>query len=157
MQVDLLHNKPEGGDISAEEARNLEKNLESEQQEVSQEEVFEPAKPIREGILKTVSQNIAMEQNVQKDYFDRIHQAGKPLKVGTRVMKRNMMHTGRKGGKMDYQFTGPYTIVFADATKSRYTLMTEGGKVLAQQVKQPEIVPQPTRRVRLSVPYRRTS
>ena len=67
-------------------------------------------------------------------------------------MKRNMMHTGRKGGKMDYQFMGPYTIVFADATKSRYTLMTEGGKVLAQQVKQPEIVQQPTKRGRLSGP-----
>ena len=80
VPVDLLHNKPEGVDISEEEARNLEKNLESEQQEVSQEEVFEPAKPIREGILKTVSQNIAMEQNVQKDYFDRIHQALSPLK-----------------------------------------------------------------------------
>ena len=44
------------------------------------------------------------------------------------------MHNGRKGGKMDYQFMGPYTIVSVDAKKSRYTLMTEEGKVLAQQV-----------------------
>ena len=134
LPVDLLHNKPEEDDISEEEARNLEKQLESEQQEVSQEEIFEPAKAIREDIFKTVSQNIAKEQSVQKDYFDRRHQAGKPLEVGIKVMKRNMMHSGRKGGKMDYQFMGPYTIVSVDAKKSRYTLMTEEGKVLAQQV-----------------------
>ena len=134
LPVDLLHNKPEGDDISEEEARNLEKQLESEQQEVSQEEVFESAKAIGEEIFKTVSRNIAKEQSVQKDYFDRRHQAGKPLEVGTKVMKRNMMHSGRKGGKMDYQFMGPYTILSVDAKKSRYTLMTEEGKVLAQQV-----------------------
>ena len=51
-------------------------------------------------------------------------------------MKRNIMHSGRKGGKMDYQFMGPYTIVSVDAKKSRYTLMTEEDKVLAQQVKE---------------------
>ena len=110
LPVDLLHNKPEGDDISEKETRNLEKQLEFEQQEVSQEEVFESAKAIWEDMFKTVSQNISKEQNVQKDDFDRRHQAGKPLKVGTRVMKRNMMHPGRKGGKMDYQFMGPYTM-----------------------------------------------
>ena len=69
LPVDLLHNKPEGDDISEEEAHNLEKQLESEQQEVSQEKVFESAKAIREDIFKTVSQIIAKEQSVQKDFF----------------------------------------------------------------------------------------
>ena len=109
LPVDLLHNKPQWDDISEEEARNLDKQLESEQQEVSQQEIFESAKAIRNDMFKTVSKNIAKEQSVQKKYYDKRHQAVKPLEVGTKVM--NLIHTGRMGGKMDYQFMGPYTIV----------------------------------------------
>ena len=79
LPVDLLHKKPEGSDISQDEARNLERQLESEQQKVSQEEVFESAKAIREDMYKTVSKNIGKEQNAENGYFDKRHQAGKLL------------------------------------------------------------------------------
>ena len=79
LPVDLLHKKPERSDISQDEARNLERQLESEQQKVSQEEVFESAKAIREDMYKTVSKNIGKEQNAENGYFDKRHQAGKLL------------------------------------------------------------------------------
>ena len=69
------------------------------------------------------------------------------------------MHSGRKGGKMDYQFMGPYTIMSVDAKKSRYTLMTEEGKVLAQQVNASnlKLYNNPQEEFPPPGPYRRTS
>ena len=51
------------------------------------------------------------------------------LQVGDKVLAKNMKNEGRKGGKLDVQFRGPFTVV-EDIGKGRYKLKDEKGKVL---------------------------
>ena len=90
----------------------------------TQEDIFNAALAVRDKVFKQVSGNIKKEQAVQKAYYDKKHETGEALKVGTQVMQRNMEHSGRKGGKMDYQFYGPYTDCEVDEDKGRYSTYT---------------------------------
>ncbi len=128
LPINLINNpEEEEEDLTLEQAMELEKQLKNAQEEVSQPEVLEAAKVVQKEIFDSVSKNICKEQNIQKNYFDKQHKGGKPLEVGTKVYRRNLTHAGHKGGKMDFSFLGPYTIVAVDGEKSVYTLQDDKG------------------------------
>ena len=66
-------------------------------------------------------ENIAKAQQRQKLQYDRKHNAGTNLKEGDKVLKQELRNEGRKGGKLDVQFTGPYRIT-KDLGKGRFAL-----------------------------------
>ncbi len=135
LPINLINNpEEEEEDLTLEQAMELEKQLKNAQKEVSQPEVLEAAKVVQKEIFNSVSKNICKEQNIQKNYFDKWYKGSKPLEVGTKVYRRNLTHAGCKGGKMDFSFLGPYTIVAVDAEKSVYTLQDDKGKILTQKV-----------------------
>ena len=134
LPLDLLNNVENCADLTGDEVVQMEEEMLGNMDEPTQEEIFEAAQKVRKEMFDQVSANIRKEQSDQKSYYDKRHQGSAPLEVGTKVMRRNMEHSGRKGGKMDYQFYGPYTIVDVDKDKSKYTLQTETGKILAQKI-----------------------
>ena len=58
-------------------------------------------------------QNIPEAQERQKCQYDAKHNSRTTLKVGDKVLLQEMKNKGRKGGKLDVQFRGPYTITEA--------------------------------------------
>ena len=58
--------------------------------------------------------NVDAAQDKQKKEYARRKGKGVKvydLKVGQPVLRRNMRNVGRKGGKMDVKWIGPYTLV----------------------------------------------
>eukprot|EP00731_Ephydatia_muelleri_P028804 Em0020g448a len=64
---------------------------------------------IRTETFMKVASNIENAQAKQKLYYDRKH-AKAEFKLGSPVLLRNMRKLSRKGGKMDDEWTGPFTI-----------------------------------------------
>lgn len=60
---------------------------------------------------KNVKTNIKRAQKKQKDRYDKIHGASSCFSVSSTVLKRDFTRKKRKGGKLDYRWTGPYIIV----------------------------------------------
>ncbi|KAL5500016.1 hypothetical protein EMCRGX_G011506 [Ephydatia muelleri] len=83
---------------------------------------------IRTEIFMKVASNIENAQAKQKLYYDRKH-AKAEFKLGSPVLLRNMRKLSRKGGKMDNEWTGPFTIAEV-CDKALYLLKIEHGKVL---------------------------
>ena len=66
--------------------------------------------------------NIEKAKERQKKHYDAKHNTNTKLKVGDKVLVKDMKNEGRKGGKLDQLFPGgPYTIV-EDLGKGRYRL-----------------------------------
>eukprot|EP00731_Ephydatia_muelleri_P031393 Em0022g907a len=83
---------------------------------------------IRTETFMKVASNIENAQAKQKLYYDRKH-AKAEFKLGSPVLLRNMRKLSRKGGKMDDEWTGPFTIAEV-CDKGLYLLKNEHGKVL---------------------------
>eukprot|EP00731_Ephydatia_muelleri_P025267 Em0017g350a len=83
---------------------------------------------IRTETFMKVASNIENAQAKQKLYYDRKH-AKAEFKLGSPVLLRNMRKLSRKGGKMDNEWTGPFTIAEV-CDKALYLLKIENGKVL---------------------------
>ena len=126
---------------------------------LSTEEKVERLISLREKAHLTALSNIAKAQENQQRQFNSKHNVGSSIKVssifysvkilgfklyyylfeiqyfanilqvGDKVLAKNMKNEGRKGGKLDVQFRGPFTVV-EDIGKGRYKLKDEKGKVL---------------------------
>ena len=83
---------------------------------------------IRTETFMKVASNIENAQAKQKLYYDRKH-AKAEFKLRSPVLLRNMIKLSRKGGKMDDEWTGPFTIAEV-CDKGLYLLKNEYGKVL---------------------------
>jgi len=57
-----------------------------------------------------VKSNIIKAQKKQKENYDKKHGAASCFHVGSLVLKKDFTRKKRKGGKLDYRWTGPYTI-----------------------------------------------
>ena len=80
-----------------------------------------------EAIMKVAS-NILHAQTKQKLYYDRKHTQA-DFQLGNQVLLRNMRKLSQKGGKMDKEWTGPFTIAEV-CGKGLYSLKYAHGKVL---------------------------
>ena len=74
--------------------------------------------------------NIEKAQERQKRQYDAKHNSKTHVKVGDKVLVKNMKNESRKGGKLEPQFPGgPYTIA-EDLGKGRYRLQDANSKNL---------------------------
>ena len=55
--------------------------------------------------------NIEKAQKKQKEHYDKIHGGASYFDVGCLVLKKDFTRKKRKGGKLDYRWTGPYIII----------------------------------------------
>ena len=139
LLVDLRDETGEVRDIDDEEFDTIKSALLDGEmgEEATREEIFLNAKRVQDEVFQGVSQSISKEASKYKAYYDKKHEAGKALEIGTLVMNRNLIHgegkSGRKGGKMDYKYMGPYIIINVDAKKSIYTLADLEGNELAKK------------------------
>ena len=104
------------------------------EEQQAREDIFASAQKVREELFGEVWENIHKAQEKYKARYDAKHSTGKDLELGSRVMRRNLVHNHRMGGKMDISYMGPYTITGVDAKKSRYTLEDDEGDTLATKV-----------------------
>ena len=58
-----------------------------------------------------IKSNIEKAQKKQKDRYDRIHGASSCFSVNSVALKKDSTRKKRKGGKLDYRWTGPYIII----------------------------------------------
>ena len=65
----------------------------------------------REEMEKKVKSNIENAQKKQKKRYDEIHGASSCFTTGSLVLKKDFTRKKRKGGKLDYRWVGPYTII----------------------------------------------
>ena len=63
--------------------------------------------------LAEARKNISIAQQKQKEEYDKKHAKPEKFEVGKRVLKKDTMRRKRKGDKLYFNFTGPYTIVKA--------------------------------------------
>ena len=74
--------------------------------------------------------NIEKAQERQKKHYDAKHNTNTKLKVGDKVLVKDMKNEGRKGGKLEQLFPGgPYTIA-EDLGKGRYRLKDGKGDLM---------------------------
>lgn len=76
--------------------------------------------------------NIQQAQEKQKKRYDAKHKLP-VFKVGDKVWRYNSRKETRKGGKLEYNWDGPYTIS-EQTTRGTYRLKNKGGKVLKKAV-----------------------
>ena len=76
--------------------------------------------------------NIQQAQEKQKKRYDAKHKLP-VFKVGDKVWRYNSRKETRKGGKLEYNWDGPYTIS-EQTTRGTYQLKNKGGKVLKKAV-----------------------
>ena len=74
------------------------------------EEKVEKMLDMRKALHDKAMKNILTAQQHQKKHYDAKHNSRTNLKIGDKVLVQNMKNNGRKGGKLDVQFRGPYTI-----------------------------------------------
>ena len=134
LPVDLRHEEGEDRDIDEDDVQAVEKVTLENGEEDAMDEIFNSAMKMRQEMFALVEESIKTEQHKYKDYYDAIHDTEKELEVGTKVLRRNLVHKGRMGGKIDYQFMGPYTIVDVDKKKSSYRLADKKGNLYGQRV-----------------------
>ena len=84
---------------------------------------------IREGIHQTAGENIKAAQKKQKRDYDRRHQVPNVIRVGERVLLKNLKREDRKGGKFTHKWVGPY-IVNDVNDKNLCSLTNNAGKKL---------------------------
>ena len=85
-----------------------------------------------EDVNKKALENIKKAQKKQKIFYDTRHK--KPtFQVGEMVWRYNSRKQTRQGGKLEYNWDGPYEIVEQN-TRGSYKLKNKSGKVLKQAV-----------------------
>jgi hypothetical protein len=65
----------------------------------------------RNEMEKSIKSNIEKAQKRQKERYDKIHNVSSCFSVGSLVLKKDFRRKKRKGGKLDYKWTGPYSII----------------------------------------------
>ncbi len=93
---------------------------------------FEELLEKRSELFETVGSNILMAQQKQKETYDRKH-LQEELNPGTEVLIENSAQKGRKGGKLDDAFDGPYSI-HECIGKGIYKIKNKKGVVLQKKV-----------------------
>ena len=85
-----------------------------------------------ESVNEKAMNNIGKAQKRQKRQYDAKH---KPptFKVGDMVWRYNSRKDTRQGGKLEYNWDGPYEIT-EHTSRGTYRLKNESGKVLKQAV-----------------------
>ena len=74
--------------------------------------------------------NISKAQERLKKHYDKKHNTGTTVKVGDKVLVKNMSNERRKGGKLKCLFPGgPYTVA-EELGKGRYRLKNKDGEIL---------------------------
>ena len=68
-------------------------------------------KDVRHEMNGIIKANILKAQEKQKKYYDTKHKTDKCFNVGATVLKKDFTRKRRKGGKLDYRWNGPFTIV----------------------------------------------
>ena len=86
---------------------------------------------IRTETFTKVASNIENAQTKQKLYYDSKHTKAE-FQLGNEVLRRNMRKLSRKGGKLDNEWTGPYTITEV-CGKGLYSLKNAHGKVIKKK------------------------
>ena len=85
-----------------------------------------------EDVNKKALENIKKAQKKQKKIYDTRHK--KPtFQIGEMVWQYNSRKQTRQGGKLEYNWDGPYEIVEQN-TRGSYKLKNKSGKVLKQAV-----------------------
>ena len=64
----------------------------------------------RKEMEENVKTNIELAQNKQKEYYDQKFGAASCFSVGSVVFMKDFTRKKRQGGKLDYEWVGPYTI-----------------------------------------------
>ena len=77
------------------------------------DKVVEKNMQCQKKILESVKKNIIIAQAKQKEQYDIKHAKPEVYKLGSIVLKKDFAHKKRAGGKMDFQWVGPYRIVKA--------------------------------------------
>lgn len=89
---------------------------------------------IKRSYATLAKQNITKAQRRQKDTYDKRHNTGSTrLDLKDKVLLKNSKNEGRKGGKMDIKWTGPYTISEC-LGKGRFRLQNKHGVALKQTI-----------------------
>ena len=83
--------------------------MEEQWEEKSCEEKIEPMLSIRQQVLVEVAGNIKKAQHTQSKYYNKIHNT-KLLKIGLKVLKRNLKDASRKETLVQKWSAHPYTI-----------------------------------------------
>ena len=83
--------------------------MEEQWEEKSCEEKIEAMLSIRQQVLVEVAGNIKKAQHTQSKYYNKIHNT-KPLKIGQKVLKRNLKDASRKEKLVRKWSAHPYTI-----------------------------------------------
>lgn len=102
--------------------------------EASEEEMqqrIEHLLAARSKAFKDVASNIDSAQKVQKETYDRKHEA-QVISEGTEVLLENTYQKQRKGGKMDPLWLGPY-LIHRHLGKGLYELSNREGKIVKKK------------------------
>ena len=75
----------------------------------------------RKAILEQAKANIVIAQERQKKVYDRKHSNPEVFKIGAVVLKKDFTRKKRRGGKLDFKWVGPFTVV-ADLGRGLYRL-----------------------------------
>ena len=109
------------------------KHAKEQQEELSFTEKLEKMLDMQKSLHDQARQNIQEAQERQKRQYDAKHNSRTTLKVGDKVLVQEMKNEGRKGGKLDVQFRGPYSIV-ETLGKGRFRLQDQSGATLKKSV-----------------------
>ena len=93
------------------------KHAKKQHKELSFSEKVEKMLDMQKSLHDQARQNIQEAQERQKRQYDAKHNSRTTLKVGDQVLLQEMKNKGRKGGKLDVQFRGPYTITGSSMTQ----------------------------------------
>lgn len=98
--------------------------------ETSVAEKVEKMLEIRRKLHENALGNIRKAQKCQVRQYDAKHNIDSKLKIGDKVLVKEMKNEGRKGGKLQCQFVGsPYTLA-EDLGKGHYHIKNPAGNVL---------------------------
>jgi hypothetical protein len=104
-----------------------------QQEELSFDDKVKKMLEMQKTLHDKARENIHNAQERQKKQYDAKHNSRTNLKVGDKVLVQEMKNEGRKGGKLDVQFKGPYVIA-EDLGKGRFRLANEDGVTLKKSV-----------------------
>ena len=90
--------------------RELQDSEIEEIENVDYETVLDSFRFIKGDMYDYASTNISQAQTKMKKYYDIRHSRKFDFKKGDKVLKMVCKNIGRKGGKQDAKFTGPYVI-----------------------------------------------
>lgn len=77
----------------------------------SKDRIIDDNLTYRRKMAEKVKENIIAAQERQKKAYDKKHHDPEIFKVGALVLRKDMKRKKRAGGKLDFKWLGPYTVV----------------------------------------------